>query len=382
MDTSRFVIVTTYEFPGEPVVRNRLDSYINVLTRSGWNVVVMAVSRHAKSDDQVTYTERCDVINVPMRDYDRRNFIVRGFNELWQSWLLSRKVAQLKPDVLLITIPSIFLLLFSFRRFAQTYVCDVRDMVWEYLPRTPWHREIVRRVMEHLALTALSRSDLITISNPHELTHLKQALPSKAMLLVSNGVGYQQFHQIRKLDFESRQEKILRVTYVGNVGIAQNLTTLLEAVAGDDRFQVNIIGSGNDYERVQAFAHRNSIDNVQFRGRLSWDEAIEWYARSDVLYAQLSATFTTAMPSKLYEYLATGLPVIYGGKGAAVEILHDFSGVMIVEPDSPSALKLALQQVLDKTNTGRFPDNVKRIQQYYIREEQVVAFEKVIRNLR
>lgn len=304
--------------------------------------------------------------------------MIRGLHELKQSWRLLKMTASLRPDVVLVTIPTIFLLLFALRRCARVHVADVRDLVWEYLPQRPWWNGIVRGVLKMGALLALRRAVVIAVSNPYQLDYIRRHVNSKRSLLVSNGIGRKQFDQINKLAHQPGPNGVLRITYIGNVGIAQNLTTLVDAVAGVSQLQVNVIGSGTDFERVRMAVNHHFADNVRLHGPMPWEEAIHWYSKSDVLYAQLSPAFSTAMPSKLYEYLATGLPVIYGGNGVAVELLKAFPGVTIVEPNSPETLRLTLLDMLEHTATERFADNIDCIQRRYIREDHVMAIENIL----
>jgi glycosyltransferase involved in cell wall biosynthesis len=379
MSKGSFVIVTSYPIFDEPVIRNRITAYVNVFSSSGWNVTIVAPASHKIAPDAAAdYLPGCRIKCITPEDGNRRNFVIRGFHELKLSWRLLNMAASLQPDVVLLTIPTIFLLFFALRRCARVHVADVRDLVWEYLPKHPWWNAIVRGLLRVGAFLALRRADVIAVSNPYQLEYIKQHVDSKQSLLVPNGIGRKQFDQINKIAHQPRPNGVLRVTYVGNVGIAQNLTTLVDAVAGISQLQVNVIGSGTDFERVRLAVKHHAAANVCLYGPMLWEEAIHWYGRSDVLYAQLSPAFSTAVPSKLYEYLATGLPVIYGGNGIAVELLRGFSGVTIVEPDSSETLRLTLLDMLGRTGAERFTENLDCIRRRYIREDHVMAIEDVV----
>ncbi len=379
MSKGRFVIVTSYPIFDEPVIRNRITAYVNVFSSAGWNVTVVAPASHRVAAHAVPdYLPGCEVKCISAENWDRRNFVIRGFHELKQSWRLLKMTAGLRPDVVLVTIPTIFLLLFALRRCARVHVADVRDLVWEYLPKRPWWKGIVQGVLKMGALLALRRADVIAVSNPYQLHYVERYVNSRRSLLVPNGIGRKQFDQLNKLAHQPGPNGVLRVTYIGNVGIAQNLTTLVDAVAGISHLQVNVIGSGTDFERVRMAVNHRVASNVCLHGPMLWEEAIHWYSNSDVLYAQLSPAFSTAMPSKLYEYLATGLPVIYGGNGVAVELLSDFSGVTIVEPDSPKTLRLTLLGMLERAAAERSAENLDCIRRRYIREDHVMAIEDVV----
>ena len=381
MGVKHVAIVTSYPIPAEAVVYNRLSAFVRVLSQHGWIVTVLSAvpeNEHTKFQGKAP---DWNLVYVPVGDYDRRNFLVRGINELKLSRRLLRRAAELQPDVLVITIPSIFLLQFAVQRFTFPVVIDIRDLVWDYLPYSPWWKGMVRRLLRAGAIWALSRSDVISFANPHQLDHIKTVLPSMELLLVSNGIGREQFGYIRNLAPEPSQDKVLRITYLGNVGLAQNLVTLIEAVAGIDSLQVNVVGAGTDLPRIREAVEHFGATNVRLHGSMPWEDAVRWYARTDVAYAQLASNFASAIPSKLYEYLAAGLPVIYGGTGAAVAALSAFKGVTVVPPDSPQELRQALLDMLAAGNRDRQDANIELIARNYIREDQVDSIERVLSRL-
>jgi glycosyltransferase involved in cell wall biosynthesis len=378
MSKGRFVIVTSYPVLDEPVIRNRMTAYVNIFSTAGWKVTIVSPDSHKIARDAVAvYLPGCQIKSIPAEYYDRRKFMTRGFHELKQSWRLLKMAASLRPDVVLVSIPTIFLLLFALRQCARVYIADVRDLVWEYLPRSPWWNGVLRGMLKRGALLTLRRATVIAVSNHYQLDYIRRHVDSKRSLLVPNGIGRKQFDQINELVYQPGPNGVLRVTYVGNIGIAQNLTTLVDAVAGISQLQVNVIGSGTDFERVRTAVNHRVAANVHLHGSMLWEEAIHWYSKSDVLYAQLSPAFGTAMPSKLYEYLATGLPVVYGGSGVAVELLSAFSGVKIVEPNSPEALRLTLLDMLGDKAPERLRGNIDSILGQYIREDHIVPLENI-----
>ena len=66
---------------------------------------------------------------------------------------------------------------------------DLRDLVWEYIPYNSFFKKITRHALKLFALLSIKKADIIAASNPIELTYLKSKLPSRKILLVSNGIG-------------------------------------------------------------------------------------------------------------------------------------------------------------------------------------------------
>ena len=82
------------------------------------------------------------------------------------------------------------------------------------------------------------------------------------------------------------------------------MKTLLEASKNFPYLQFNIVGEGKDLKNLIKIAERQ--ENIKFFGRINWEHLLKVYEETSILYAQLSHNFLYAVPSKLYEYLASG----------------------------------------------------------------------------
>lgn len=372
------VIVASYCLGEEPVIRNRVKAFIDVLAGQGWNTTVVAPPPKTELGWSLDRELACSFSYVDQRRYSRTNFLVRGLNEIWYAWRLAARARKIGACLTIVTVPSIFLLFPHWRPSGRSLVAvDVRDLVWEYLPGTKLLTAISRSVLRAAVLRKLRAADLITASNSAELAYLSRLCTAAPPLLVSNGISRDQFETIQSIPRVAGHPDVIRITYVGNVGLAQNLSTLVAVVAGQSRYALTIIGSGNDLDRVQLAVERSRAANIRLIGRLRWEDAVQWYGCSDVVYTQLQASYVSAVPSKLYEYLATGLPIIYGGCGAAAEMLKEFNGVTIIAPDKPTELANTLSQV-EPISQGQLRwANIQRVQEKFIREDSVVRFEAV-----
>jgi glycosyltransferase involved in cell wall biosynthesis len=119
------------------------------------------------------------------------------------------------------------------------------------------------------------------------------------------------------------------ITYAGNVGICQGLEHILEAASRleEERPEVlfRFVGSGPVKEELQQEAERRSLDNVEFHPRVSLDEAAAHMAASDALLVPLAdhEIYRSFIPSKLFDSMAAGRPVLLSVDGEARSILED-----------------------------------------------------------
>lgn len=124
------------------------------------------------------------------------------------------------------------------------------------------------------------------------------------------------------------------------------------------------------------------MPNIDLKGRIDWNEVPSVYQQADILWAQLTPEFAGAVPSKLYEYLATGKPVIYGGMGEAVSVVSGFERVCLVAPEDSNELVAAIESFLNDNNVSRLSrNNQRKIADSFIRENSVHRFyEKLLSN--
>jgi glycosyltransferase involved in cell wall biosynthesis len=79
---------------------------------------------------------------------------------------------------------------------------------------------------------------------------------------------------------------------------------------------------------------------------------MSFYQQADVLVAHLKndPAYEIARPSKIWEYMAVGKPVIYGGKGEGARIVEQSGGGIVVPPEQPSAMANAIMRIRKNTS--------------------------------
>tara|TARA_R110002126_G_scaffold8097_17_gene38891 strand:- start:178 stop:1128 length:951 start_codon:yes stop_codon:yes gene_type:complete len=155
--------------------------------------------------------------------------------------------------------------------------------------------------------------------------------------------------------------KTFRIGYMGNARAYQGLPYILDAAAalrgGGVPVRLNLIISG-DGETVRAdLKERGLTDVTDLRCDVSHDTANDLIRNSDVLSIPRPGTPVTefAFPSKLPEYLATGIPVIItdvGPVGELKDVLRE-AAIVIGTDDIAANLAAAFAQVYEMDNAAR-----------------------------
>ncbi|MFV9510480.1 glycosyltransferase family 4 protein [Tepidibacillus sp. LV47] len=178
------------------------------------------------------------------------------------------------------------------------------------------------------------------------------------------------------------------VVYAGIIGIAQGLDIILEAA---DRLREHhnihflLIGEGPEKKRLMEKADKMGLTNISFIPLQEKKNMPKIIASMDATIVPLKRLelFKGALPSKMFEALASELPIILAVEGEAQRLIERSGGGICVEPENAkevaeAVLRLAKNPELKKQlgkNGRRF------VKEYYDREVIVERLEKKLIDL-
>jgi glycosyltransferase involved in cell wall biosynthesis len=150
--------------------------------------------------------------------------------------------------------------------------------------------------------------------------------------------------QLRK-ELGLRDEFVL--LYAGTLGMAHGLETVLEAaerLKGHEDIVFLLMGAGAERQQLCQLVEGARLSNVRLLEKQPRERIPAFLAAADACLIPLrnQEIFKTAIPSKLFEALAAGKPVILGVEGEAKEILLDSQAGLAVRPEDPEAMVAAI----------------------------------------
>lgn len=117
------------------------------------------------------------------------------------------------------------------------------------------------------------------------------------------------------------------VLYAGNIGEGQGLHSILPGLARAMREQANftVIGDGGRKNQLKVALEENEVDNVTLLDPVDRDALLAAYQAADVLFLHLNdyEAFRKVLPSKIFEYAATGKPICAGVAGYAEKFINE-----------------------------------------------------------
>lgn len=132
--------------------------------------------------------------------------------------------------------------------------------------------------------------------------------------------------------------------------MAHGLGTLLaaaELLKGRSDIKFILVGTGAERAKLEQDASRRGLDNVLFVGSVSREEVKAYWLLCDVALVLLrdAPLFHHVIPSKMFEAMGTGRPIILGVRGESEEILSSAGAGIAIAPESADALAQAIKQL-------------------------------------
>ena len=312
-----------------------------------------------------------------------------------------RGLALPRPDVIIASSPQLLVGLSGWWiAFARQIplVFEVRDLWPESLTAVGVGDEdsLLHRALAAVAKFLYQRSDRIVVVTPAFKEHLvrRWRVPAEKIAIVENGVETDLFapaaaaanHALRR---ELGAEANFLVCYIGTMGMAHGLETLLDAAAQLQRQKSNaqflLVGAGAEKERIKNMAQAFGLANVSFLDQQPREKIPAFISASDACLVLLKKTdiFKTVIPTKMLEFMSCARPVIVGVDGQARQIIEDAGAGLVIEPENSAALVGAIQQLSANRELGMTMGQKGRehIQQQFSRGRTAEKYLQVLRRV-
>lgn len=347
-------LVDTYR-PARTACANRSVVLVNALRAAGHDVNVLTSTdsiidsaKDYRVPQYVTFFKTYPLVNKTLVNRLRNNF--GGAHEA------AKKASKMGPfDVVVCSTPPLLLISAAVkiaRKNKAKLILDVRD-VWpdvayemnSFTPGSPYGL-----FFECIAKRSYKAADLVVSVTPGKVKKLKSRIVNTRVALVSNGID------TAFTDYEEDLELIecLRLkdgpicVYVGNIGLAQGLDTILDIAKRRNNVRFLLFGDGANKAQLEQRVKNESINNVEFCGKIDGRGVYTVLRHATISYVPLvSSLLRDSIPTKMYEALACGCPVLLAAEGDAVGLLNESRLGAHAAPEDPESLLIAFDQLLN-----------------------------------
>ncbi len=371
----------------------RLRVFSDVFRQLGHEVTVLASSTNlsggAPGDDNAVY---CRAPRMK-----KKTALSRLRNNLGFALSACRAGARTGPaDVVIATSPPVFSSLAGWavaRRKKAKLVYDVRD-IWPDVAvemgsfsQGSLYYIVFKAITDFL----LRKADLVTTVSPGKVKSLRGKLPPELrdkVMLAENGLdeGFVLPEPDAAVAEKYGLGERFSCVYIGNIGLAQGLEHLLSLAEAVDpeKYQFLLFGDGAERARLERMAGEKGLTHVRFPGIIDSKTVYSVLHYASMTYIPLvNARLTDSIPTKTYEAMGAGCPILMAAEGDAPALLAETGFGMSLSPSDIDRLPQVFQEFCDQYPRilARREDARKAALESHSRQRVARALEKELRSL-
>ena len=149
---------------------------------------------------------------------------------------------------------------------------------------------------------------------------------------------------------DQKKHPAFRIIYAGLLGVAQDVLSIIEQI--DFKAlgtELHIFGGGIQLEQIEAYI-RNHDTGIFYHGFLEKAEMIKELQGYDASIVPLTVQITGAVPSKIFDLMSVGVPILLCGSGEAAAIVRDYGIGLVSAPQDIDALRENIQKMAKMTS--------------------------------
>ena len=304
-----------------------------------------------------------DVVRVKTYITANEGFVKRILD--YVSFMVTGVIAglfQKKPDVIVATSPQFFCavggwFLSAVRR--KPFIFELRDLWPASITAVgAMKKSTAIRWLEKLEMFLYRRADrIVSVTRSFRDELIDRGVDGSKIDVVLNGVDLTRYQPAEEKDAELAGQYSLSgkfvVGYLGTHGMAHALDKVAlaaEKLASRKDIVFLFAGGGADRQQVIDVVEQKGLTNVVMLDRQPKDIMPRLWSLCDVslIHLKNSPLFGTVIPSKLFESMGMGLPVLMGvPEGEATGIVRETGCGLVVEPENPEAMAAAIVNMAD-----------------------------------
>ncbi len=377
----KIAIVSRYYPPASGAAASRIFSYSKELSERGYEVTVFT---GVPGEDRLgnIKIERLDCFLESKSLFSniacQTVFLVRAF----------LSVLFFEQDLLVVesSFPGMgFLGLAMKKLFGKKYVLVIADTQIEYLEE---EKKIGKRTASFLKKARnffIRESEkTVTVTNAFKKILTEAGAEAEKIRVVYNGSDTESFYPENKKSktWHKKPEEAV-IIYAGAMGLIHDPDTIVETaklLKGKARFL--LVGKGFKKARLSKKIKGMNIENTLLLDQINHEKLrkIFWKADIgiDVLKERKSEKAILAV--KVLDYMASGLPVIFAGKGETAELVKEAGAGIVVAEKTPIKISKAILKMLsDRKQMERLGRNsAEHVMKNFSKSEKAKEFAEIV----
>lgn len=255
------------------------------------------------------------------------------------------RVRTFNPDYIITESPPLTLaftgLFLSFCSCSK-HIMNVSD-IW---PLSALELDAIKKGFLYNLLESMERftyrQSFACMGQSEEILKHVSSQGAKRSILFRNGVNPERFTSIH---YHNKTK--LRVVYMGLLGVAQGILEICKNINFTELgFEFHIYGNGAEREGLEKYvAQEGQVKSIVLHKSIERDKVPEVLSSYDFTIIPLVKPIKGAVPSKIYEAMAAGVPIIFSGGGEGASIIKENNVGWVCEPSDFVELYFCLNSI-------------------------------------
>lgn len=279
---------------------------------------------------------------------------------LWFSSRLFTLPRLPPPDCVIGTSPTFFAAMAAracARRHGAPFIMEVRDL-WPAIfvdLGVVKNRQLIWLLEQWEMSLYRSATRIVTVTEAFRRNLVRRGIPADRVVNIPNGADTDVWQPAPAAAAALREELKLGVSfvvlYIGAHGISQGLAAILEAaerLTSEHQISFVFVGEGAERELLIKRAEDRGLRNTRFLDPVDREKARAFYSMADLCLVPLRSIplFADFIPSKIFEIMAVGRPILASVRGESAEILRRSGAADVVAPEDGAAIAAGIRRLL------------------------------------
>lgn len=367
MNAGNIVILTQYFLPETGAPQSRLYETALGLKERGWNVtIVTAMPNYPSGRIFANYKHKfyikdsvgnLDVHRYTLYPSNSPHKLPRIFSMLSFSATALFSVSRLrkfKPDYIFTESPPLALGVTGLALAKATgakHILNVSDL-WPLsayrlgaLSKGGFYNMVVK-----LEKFLYRKSYACTGQSQEIIEHIHQE-GGKQVHLFRNGVDIRRFEG-QTHNHPVKNDAPLKVIYTGLLGVAQGIAGICRHINFvSANAELHIYGEGSERAEIEQYIKDHPGTGIVYHGLVKREDIPATLSKADIALIPLIKPIEGAVPSKIYEAMAAGLPILFSGGGEGEQIIKTYDTGWVCKPRKHQDISACIQQIANSDRT-------------------------------
>ena len=261
------------------------------------------------------------------------------------------KALEINADIYHVHDPELLIIAGKLKRNGKKVIYDSH----EDLPRQILEKRYIpffARKLISIFIEILENKKVAKIDGVITAT---ENINNRFLKINKNSVNINNYPIIEEFDFyDNWDEKENAVCYIGSIYQTRGVVELIKSLENTD-IKIHLAGNYNSEDLREKLTKLKGWKNViewGFIGREKINEILK-LSKAGIVTLHPTESYKVALPVKMFEYMASGIPVIASDFPLWKKIIHESESGICVDPFDIGAIKNAIFDLLNKNEKSK-----------------------------